>query len=102
MRKKRYEMLLPLKFNDGSTVDPELFEQTREELIAQFGAIAVQPGVVQGVWIHQGIRYEDELLRYMRAEHPGIVESIRDKKEITKETGDKLKAAVEKFAKAFA
>jgi hypothetical protein len=63
MRKKRYEMLLPLKFNDGSAVDPELFEQTREELIAQFGAIAVQPGIVHGVWIHQGIRYEDELLR---------------------------------------
>lgn len=63
MRKKRYEMLLPLKFNDGSPVDPELFEQTREELIAQFGAIAVQPGVVHGVWIHQGNRYEDELLR---------------------------------------
>ena len=47
-------------------------------------------------------RFEDELLRYMRAEHPGILDSIRDKKEITKETGDKLKAAVDKFAKAFA
>jgi len=41
-------------------------------------------------------------LRYMRAEHPGILDSIRDKKEITKETGDKLKSAVDKFAKAFA
>jgi F-type H+-transporting ATPase subunit alpha len=38
----------------------------------------------------------------MRAEHPGILDDIRDKKEITKETGDKLKAAVDKFAKAFA
>jgi F-type H+-transporting ATPase subunit alpha len=47
-------------------------------------------------------RFEDELLRYMRAEHPGVLDSIRDKKEITKETGDKLKAAVDKFAKAFA
>jgi F-type H+-transporting ATPase subunit alpha len=47
-------------------------------------------------------RFEAELLRYMRAEHPDILDSIRDKKEITKETGDKLKAAVDKFAKAFA
>lgn len=62
MRKKRYEMLLPLKFNDGAAVDPELIEQTREELIAQFGAIAIQPGVIHGVWVHQGNRYEDELL----------------------------------------
>jgi F0F1-type ATP synthase alpha subunit len=38
----------------------------------------------------------------MRAEHPEILDSIRDKREITKETGDALKAAVDKFAKAFA
>jgi F-type H+-transporting ATPase subunit alpha len=38
----------------------------------------------------------------MRAEHQDILDDIRDKKEITKETGDKLKAAVDKFAKAFA
>ena len=47
-------------------------------------------------------RFEAELLRYMRAEHPGILDAIRDQKEISKETGDKLKAAVDKFAKAFA
>jgi F-type H+-transporting ATPase subunit alpha len=47
-------------------------------------------------------RFESELLRYMRAEHPDIPDSIRDKREITKETGDQLRAAVDKFAKAFA
>jgi F-type H+-transporting ATPase subunit alpha len=47
-------------------------------------------------------RFEDELLRFMRAEHPDILTAIRDTKEISKETGDKLKAAVDKFAKAFA
>jgi F-type H+/Na+-transporting ATPase subunit alpha len=47
-------------------------------------------------------RFEAELLRFMRAEHQDILDDIRDKKEISKETGDKLKAAVEKFASAFA
>jgi F-type H+-transporting ATPase subunit alpha len=47
-------------------------------------------------------RFEAELLRYMRAEHASILGAIRDSKEISKETGDKLKAAVDKFAKAFA
>ncbi|HSH62843.1 MAG TPA: F0F1 ATP synthase subunit alpha, partial [Methyloceanibacter sp.] len=47
-------------------------------------------------------RFEDELLRYVRAEHRDILDDIRDKKEITKENGDKLKSAVDKFAKAFA
>ena len=47
-------------------------------------------------------RFESELLRFMRAEHPDILGSIRDKKEIIKETGDDLKKAVDKFAKNFA
>jgi len=47
-------------------------------------------------------RFEAELLRYMRAEHSDVLKSIRDAKEISKETGDKLKSAVDKFAKAFA
>jgi F-type H+/Na+-transporting ATPase subunit alpha len=38
----------------------------------------------------------------MRAEHNDVLNAIRDQKEISKETGDKLKAAVDKFARAFA
>ncbi len=47
-------------------------------------------------------RFEEELLRFMRADNSDILATIRDQKEISKETGDKLKAAVDKFAKAFA
>jgi F-type H+-transporting ATPase subunit alpha len=47
-------------------------------------------------------RFETELLRYMRAEHQDVLGDIRDKREIAKETGDRLKAAVDKFARAFA
>jgi hypothetical protein len=65
MRKRRYETLLPLKYNDGRTIDEDLFEQTREELVARFGGLCVQPSVVRGIWIHEGTRYEDELLRYV-------------------------------------
>jgi len=38
----------------------------------------------------------------MHAEHQDILDDIRDKKQITDETGAKLKDAVDKFAKAFA
>jgi F-type H+-transporting ATPase subunit alpha len=47
-------------------------------------------------------RFESDLLRYMHAEHEDVLNTIRDQKEISKETGNNLKAAVEKFAKAFA
>lgn len=65
MRKRRYEILLPLKHNDGRLVSALAFEQAREELVAQFGGISLQPNTVQGIWAQEGVRYEDELLKYV-------------------------------------
>jgi F-type H+-transporting ATPase subunit alpha len=59
-------------------------------------------GYLDPIGVKDVQRFEAELLRYMRSEHKDILDDIRAKKEITKETGDKLKAAVDKFAKAFA
>jgi F-type H+/Na+-transporting ATPase subunit alpha len=47
-------------------------------------------------------RFEAELLRYMRDRHPEILDTIREKKELSDETTKQLKAAVDSFAKAFA
>ena len=30
---ERYEILLPLKYNDGTPIEPEKFQQTRKELV---------------------------------------------------------------------
>jgi len=59
-------------------------------------------GYLDPVAVKDVSRFEVELLRYMRGEHNDVLNAIRDAKEISKETGDKLKAAVDKFAKAFA
>jgi hypothetical protein len=63
MQKRRYEILVPLKHNDGRDVDGALIEETREELVAQFGSVTLCPSPVLGVWTHEGRRYEDELMR---------------------------------------
>ena len=44
-------------------MDGEQFEQTREDLIVQFGAVSILPHTVLSIWVHEGTRYEDELLR---------------------------------------
>ena len=64
MRKRRFEILLPLRFNDGQPIDRELFDQTREELVAQFGSLTLHPSALQGIWVNEGIRYEDECRRF--------------------------------------
>lgn len=63
MRKRRYEILLPIRFNDGRPVSGELLEQTREELMSRFTALQIQPHTVLGLWVYEGSRYEDELRR---------------------------------------
>ena len=61
--RRRYEILLPIRHNDGTQVGPEIFFQTQEELVATFGALATSPELQRGVWVHEGQRYEDEHLR---------------------------------------
>jgi hypothetical protein len=65
MQKRRYEIHLPLKYNDGRPISGEAFEQTREELVAHFGGLSLLPESVRGIWINEGTRYEDDLLRFV-------------------------------------
>ena len=87
MRRRRYEMLLPLWYNDGRPIDEELFEQTREELVAQFGGVCFQPSVLRGVWVHAGSRYEDELRRLTVdvEDAPGVQQFFADYKATLRE-----------------
>jgi hypothetical protein len=55
---------LPLTHNDGRPVSPDKFQQTKDELIAQFGAVSMSAFAVIGAWVHEGTRYEDELRRF--------------------------------------
>ena len=64
MRKRCYEILLPVRFNDGRLVSGELLEQTREELVNQFRGLQIQPHTILGLWAYEGSRYEDELRRF--------------------------------------
>lgn len=59
----RFEILLPLYYNDGRRIEPEKFFQTNEDLIAKFGATSTDSVIVQGRWKYQSILYEDRLIR---------------------------------------
>jgi hypothetical protein len=64
--RRRYEILLPARYNDGRAVMNECMEcfpQTLMEVIDQFGALSYNPHSIMGVWSDQGKRYEDELFK---------------------------------------
>jgi hypothetical protein len=60
---RRFEILLPLRFNDGTSVPGELVADTLLELEARFGAVPTETQTIQGLWRHQGQSYRDDLTR---------------------------------------
>jgi hypothetical protein len=60
---KRFEILLPLNYNDGSEIEQEKLDQTAEELDERFGATTQDTVQVLGTWKYGGTRYEDKLVR---------------------------------------
>jgi len=59
----RYEILLPLRFNDGRAVPDALLFETLRELRAQFGAASWETQRIRGQWEHRGALYSEELTR---------------------------------------
>ena len=61
---RRYEILLPLSFNDGSPVPDELLNTTVGELKQQFGALSLETQRIEGLWArHAGQPQPDDLVR---------------------------------------
>jgi hypothetical protein len=60
MLRRRYEILLPLQFNDGRPIPDELFYQTREELVERFEGLRWVGQPDRGVWKPEGSLYEDQ------------------------------------------
>src|SRR5438067_174428 len=60
---RRYEILLPRRFNDQQPVPDELLADTLLELRQQFRAVSSETQIIRGLWEHAGETYRDELVR---------------------------------------
>ena len=62
-RWRRFEVLLPLQFNDGREVPPEWLAEAVLEIVDRFGAASYETQKVEGHWRHSGVVYRDDLAR---------------------------------------
>jgi hypothetical protein len=62
-RWRRFEVLLPLRFNDGRDVPGEWMAEAVLEIVEHFGAASYETQRVEGHWRHSGILYRDDLVR---------------------------------------
>jgi len=59
-------------------------------------------GYLDNVPVEAVVRYEAAMLADLRANHAGVLKSIRDSKDLKDDVRDQLKAALDAFAKTFA
>ena len=84
---RRYEILVPLLFNDGRLVPESLMAHTFTELRDKFGAASWETQAVRGTWEHQGTVYEDNLTRFFVD-----VPDLPEHREFFREFKEKLKS----------
>ena len=60
---RRYEMLLPLRLNDGTAVPDDAIADTLTELEEQFGTVSCETQSIRGRWRFEGQSYRDDLVR---------------------------------------
>jgi hypothetical protein len=88
----RFEILLPLFYNDGRAVEDRKFVETDDELIALFGATSTDTVVVRGHWLYQSTIYEDRLIRVRLdvEDTPENWQKMRDIKEVLKQRFEQI------------
>jgi len=62
-RWRRFEVLLPLQFNDGRDVPTEWLAEAVLEIVDHFGAASYETQKLEGHWRQGGVVYRDNLVR---------------------------------------
>ena len=59
----RYEVLLPLRYNDGRDVEDLKHRTSFGEVLERYGAATLEPQQLSGRWFYAGEEYQDLLIR---------------------------------------
>jgi hypothetical protein len=73
---RRFEVLLPLQFNDGREVPPEWLAEAVLEVVNHFGAASYETQKVEGHWRHASVLYRDNLVKVV-VDVPDLVKNRR-------------------------
>jgi hypothetical protein len=60
---RRFEVLLPLQFNDGRDIPPEWLAEAVLQVADHFGAASYETQKVEGHWRQGGVVYRDNLVK---------------------------------------
>ena len=73
---RRFEVLLPLQFNDGSDVPAELLADAVLEIVSHFGAASYETQNIEGHWRRGSVVIRDNLVKLI-VDAPDVVSNRR-------------------------
>ena len=88
-RWRRYEVLLPVQFNDDRAVPSEWLAEAVLEVVDHFGAASYETQKVEGHWRHGGVLYRDDLVRIV-IDVPDLAKNRQWMKQFKKRWKDRL------------
>lgn len=62
---RKYDIYVPLKYNDGQKIEAETIRSIKEELVDAFGAVTVSSlsSPYQGTWKYGGVEFIDDIIK---------------------------------------
>lgn len=93
---RRFEILLPQRYNDGSPIPEEVIGLTMLELRTRFSALSCETQIIRGIWENAGQSFRDELIRMFVdvADTPENQQFFRDFKEQLKARFQQLEVRI--------
>ncbi|HUE71578.1 MAG TPA: hypothetical protein VMP01_11900 [Pirellulaceae bacterium] len=61
---KKYDIFVPLFYNDGTPIEPARFQRLQSELLTEFEGLTFFPQSNEGFWKMSGVTYRDEIVIY--------------------------------------
>jgi hypothetical protein len=61
---KEYDIYLPLRYNDGTSIEPRKFQRVQRRLLQRFGGVTYFPQPNEGLWRAGNVVYRDEIVIY--------------------------------------
>ena len=91
---RKYEIYLPLKYNNGEVIESEKIVGVWDELAEAFGGMTVSPpsAPYQGRWKYGGVEYIDEIIKV-----EVVATNDRAAKKFLKEFKERLKESLQQI-----
>ena len=88
----RFEILLPLFYNDGPRIERQKFVVSDDELVNAFGATSTDTVIVSGRWVYGSTKFSDQLIRIRLdvQDTPHNWQRMREIKELLKQRFEQL------------